>query len=151
MVADAELIANAPTDLRALLDEVERLRGITPQFPHYPEGDEVVPETPPRYGIRWNGPKEPLAVPMSDGYWTPWHLASNEIEETHLSYKKVLNDLSADVRKLTAERDKAFALGVRAMRHAAADAVDCPAPECACEGHPHALAIRALTDPEYQP
>jgi hypothetical protein len=74
--ADADLIAHAPTDLRALLDEVERL---------------------------------------------------------------------------TAERDKAFALGVRAMRHAAADAVDCPAPECACEGHPHALAIRALTDPEYQP
>jgi hypothetical protein len=106
---NAELIAHAPTDLRALLAEVERLRGITPQFPHYPEGDEVVPETLPRYGIRWNGPREPLAVSMTDGYWTPWHLANIEIEETHLSYKKVLNDLSADVRTLTAERDNALA------------------------------------------
>lgn len=30
----------------------------------------------PRYGIRWNGPQGPIAVPMPDGYWTPWHLAT---------------------------------------------------------------------------
>lgn len=42
----------------------------------------------------------------------------------------------------------AFLRGVEAMREAAVVAVDCPAPECACEGHPHALAIRALTIPE---
>lgn len=30
----------------------------------------------PRYGIKWRGPEEPVAVPMPDGYWTPWHLAS---------------------------------------------------------------------------
>ena len=34
----------------------------------------------PRYGIRWDGPTEPVAVPMEDGYWTPWHLAHREIE-----------------------------------------------------------------------
>jgi hypothetical protein len=37
---------------------------------------------------------------------------------------------------------------VREMRTVRGE-VTCP--ECACEGHPHALAIRALTDPEYQP
>lgn len=32
----------------------------------------------PRYGIKWQGPQEPICVPMEDGYWTPWHLAVNE-------------------------------------------------------------------------
>jgi Site-specific DNA methylase len=32
-------------------------------------------KTLPRYGIQWNGPQEPIATPMPDGYWTPWHLA----------------------------------------------------------------------------
>ena len=51
--------------------ELERLRGITPELPPRPPRGEGLP----RYGIRWNGPTEPLAVPMDDGYWTPWHLA----------------------------------------------------------------------------
>lgn len=51
--------------------EVKRLRGLTPEFPpRPPDGDGL-----PRYGLRWNGPVEPIAVPMDDGYWTPWHLA----------------------------------------------------------------------------
>jgi hypothetical protein len=51
--------------------EVERLRGVTPALPPFPpEGYDA-----PRYGIRWNGPTEPITVPMEDGYWTPWHLA----------------------------------------------------------------------------
>lgn len=33
-----------------------------------------------RYGIKWNGPREPIATPMDDGYWTPWHVANDEIE-----------------------------------------------------------------------
>lgn len=33
-----------------------------------------------RFGIRWNGPQEPIAVPMDDGHWTPWHLANAEVE-----------------------------------------------------------------------
>jgi hypothetical protein len=33
----------------------------------------------PRYGIEWVGPRKPIAVPMDDGYWTPWHLANQEL------------------------------------------------------------------------
>ena len=57
--------------MRALRAEVERLRGIQPELPPMPpEGVGL-----PRYGLRWNGPDKPLAVPMADGYWTPCHLA----------------------------------------------------------------------------
>ena len=52
-------------------DDIERLRGVTPEVPPRPtEGNGL-----PRYGLRWNGPHEPVSVPMDDGYWTPWHLA----------------------------------------------------------------------------
>ena len=55
-----------------LATEVVRLRGITPELPPRPdEGGGL-----PRYGLRWNGPTEPVAVPLADGYWTPWHLAA---------------------------------------------------------------------------
>lgn len=51
--------------------EISALRGLTPALPpRPPEGHGL-----PRYGLRWNGPSQPLAVPMEDGYWTPWHLA----------------------------------------------------------------------------
>lgn len=51
--------------------EIERLRGLQPESPPRPsEGSGL-----PRFGLRWNGPSQPLAVPMDDGYWTPWHLA----------------------------------------------------------------------------
>lgn len=30
----------------------------------------------PRFGIQWQGPHDPISVPMADGYWTPWHLAA---------------------------------------------------------------------------
>lgn len=63
-----------------LLKEVARLRGIIPELPpRPPEGEGL-----PRYGLRWNGPDQPVAVPMPDGYWTPWHLAEEarkELEE----------------------------------------------------------------------
>jgi hypothetical protein len=39
--------------------------------PGSPEGDGL-----PRYGLRWDGPDQPVAVPMDDGYWTPFHLAA---------------------------------------------------------------------------
>jgi hypothetical protein len=52
--------------------EVERLRGIQPELPpRPPEGGGL-----PRYGLRWNGLEQPVAVPMDDGYWTPFHLAA---------------------------------------------------------------------------
>ena len=51
--------------------EISILRGLMPAWPpRPPEGHGL-----PRYGIRWNGPCQPLAVAMEDGYWTPWHLA----------------------------------------------------------------------------
>jgi hypothetical protein len=56
---------------RAAAVEVERLRGLQPDIPpRAPEGAGL-----PRYGLRWNSPSQPLAVPMDDGYWTPYHLA----------------------------------------------------------------------------
>ncbi len=33
-----------------------------------------------RYGIQWNGPDQPVCVPMADGYWTPWHIAADLID-----------------------------------------------------------------------
>lgn len=60
--------AEALLDARA---EVERLRGLVPDLPPRPsEGAGLI-----RYGIRHNGPTQPLAVPMIDGHWTPWNLA----------------------------------------------------------------------------
>lgn len=55
----------------ALRTRVEKLEGLKPELPPFPPQGSGLP----RYGLRWNGPTEPLAVPMDDGYWTPWHLA----------------------------------------------------------------------------
>lgn len=55
---------------------IAELRGLVPELPpRPPEGDGM-----PRYGLRWNGPRQPVSVPMADGYWTPWHLAEAECE-----------------------------------------------------------------------
>ena len=35
----------------------------------------------PRYGIKWNGENNPIVTEMSDGLWTPWHLAKGAIEK----------------------------------------------------------------------
>lgn len=54
-----------------LIAEIDRLNGLQPSLPpRPPEGEGL-----PRFGLRWNGPSNPLAVSMDDGYWTPWHLA----------------------------------------------------------------------------
>ena len=34
-----------------------------------------------RWGIQWNGPEQSIAVPMSDGYWTPWHIADELLRQ----------------------------------------------------------------------
>lgn len=58
-------------DVAPLLAEIKRLKGLQPAGPpRPPEGSGL-----PRYGLRWNGPHQPVSVPMDDGYWTPWHLA----------------------------------------------------------------------------
>ncbi|MDN4511383.1 hypothetical protein D3C76_946340 [compost metagenome] len=61
----------------SLLAEVEELKGLRPEWPPRPPDGEGLP----RYGLRWNGPQQPLAVPMEDGYWTPWHLAERLRED----------------------------------------------------------------------
>ena len=50
----------------------------------------------PRYGIKWNGAKKPIATEMADGYWTPWYIADKESDE-----------LSALVRRLARALRKA--------------------------------------------
>lgn len=51
--------------------EIARLKGVKPELPLPSLDDEKLP----RYGLRYNGPTEPLSTPFDDGYWTPWHLA----------------------------------------------------------------------------
>lgn len=60
---------------------------VAPSKPH-PEAPDS--EGLPRYGLRYNGPDQPLAVPMLDGYWTPWHLA----EEAHKTAQKACQKTS---------------------------------------------------------
>ena len=68
-----ELIKKLTEERDEARAEVERLRGILPELPpRAPDGHGL-----PRYGLRWNGPSDPASVPMADGYWTPWHLASD--------------------------------------------------------------------------
>ncbi|MEN5033848.1 hypothetical protein [Pseudomonas sp. TWI929] len=74
----AELYSECePEHILALLEEIEHLKGLQPAMPpRPPEGGGL-----PRFGLRWNGPQQPLAVPMEDGYWTPWHLAERLRED----------------------------------------------------------------------
>lgn len=67
----AKFMVAAREGVLALIAENEQLKGLRPSLPpRPPEGDGL-----PRFGLRWNGPGNPLAVSMDDGYWTPWHLA----------------------------------------------------------------------------
>lgn len=75
-------------ELEKLRGENERLKGIRPEFPPFPHEGEGLP----RYGIKWNGPKTPLAVPMIDGYWTPYHLAESELKAARADLKKAKFD-----------------------------------------------------------
>lgn len=76
---------------------IAELRGLVPELPpRPPEGDGM-----PRYGLRWNGPRQPVSVPMADGYWTPWHLAEAECE--HL--KDCQENAMLHMTGLVSERD----------------------------------------------
>lgn len=63
--------------LRAALSAPVQDGFLKPKLPPYP-GE--IPDGPmPRYGLKWNGPDQPIAVPMDDGYWTPWHIANHKL------------------------------------------------------------------------
>ncbi len=76
----AATIARLEGERDALRARVKELGGILPELPPFPP-HEGKGEPLPRYGLRWNGPTQPLAVPMVDGYWTPWHLADAALKE----------------------------------------------------------------------
>jgi len=91
-----------------LRNENERLRGLAPELPpRAPEGDGL-----PRYGLRWSGPDQPLAVPMVDGYWTPWHLAEGvrkELEErwgAEVGHANRHHQTAQDLRGVLAEFER---------------------------------------------
>jgi hypothetical protein len=50
-------------------------------LPPYPECDTGpnAPRTLERWGIKYQGPREPHCIRMDDGYWTPWHVAEATI------------------------------------------------------------------------
>ncbi|MBA1187934.1 hypothetical protein G7Z99_02625 [Pseudomonas entomophila] len=66
-----------PAEVERLRTENIRLNGLRPEGPPRPPAGDGLP----RYGLRWNGPQQPIAVPMNDGYWTPWHLADRLRQE----------------------------------------------------------------------
>ena len=84
--------ANRLSDLLAASEqEVVRLRGLQPELPpRVPDGEGV-----PRYGLRWNGPEQPVAVPVDDGYWTPFHLVEHLRDYFKIEFqrRKALVDL----------------------------------------------------------
>lgn len=129
--ADADLLLSAAIDeLVELRERVKVLEGLKPELP--PRPPELDPNAPkvvglPRYGLRWNGPTQPLAVPMDDGYWTPWHIASAKREGLCVAITKLTDvrdglhraqgcDLPIDrIRKLIDRCDEAVNLIDEAM------------------------------------
>ena len=41
----------------------------------------------PRYGIKWNGPTNPITTEINDGYWTPWHIANDAITKLKIEFE----------------------------------------------------------------
>jgi len=75
-----------------LRQEVEALQGIQPEMPPMPPNGKGLP----RYGVRWNGPTQPLSVPKDDGFWTPWHLAQAECEKLRAAVHRLCNMYEVD-------------------------------------------------------
>jgi hypothetical protein len=93
---DFELLAT-PDAVLALLSEIDQIKGLIPEWPPRPPRGEGLP----RYGVRWNGPQQPLAVPMVDGYWTPWHLADQvkaENEALRHALQAVTDQVEGNIR-----------------------------------------------------
>jgi hypothetical protein len=90
--AELQKLIRDPAAVQALLTENERLKGLIPEWPPRPPRGEGLP----RYGVRWNGPQQPLAVPMEDGYWTPWHLA-DQLNTENEALRQALREITAQV------------------------------------------------------
>lgn len=90
-----QLVLNCGDNVELLASEVRKLSE---------ENNQPTPPAPEldRYGIQWNGPTEPLPVPMSDGYWTPWHIANDELQRL----KEELDNVSHLARFLAVTWDK---------------------------------------------
>jgi len=42
-----------------------------------------------RFGWEWTGPKDFVAKPMPDGYWTPWHIAQQSLTSAEVTPEMV--------------------------------------------------------------
>lgn len=51
--------------------------------------DELV-----RYSVQWYGPAQPICSPMPDGYWTPWHVATAEIDDMRAERDRLRTQLA---------------------------------------------------------
>tara|TARA_B100002019_G_C21262543_1_gene597587 strand:- start:1012 stop:1302 length:291 start_codon:yes stop_codon:yes gene_type:complete len=72
---DKALIDGITQLINNLEKENDELKGIKPGF--FPK--KLSTTGLPRFGIRWNGDKQPIATPFDDGYWTPFHIADEII------------------------------------------------------------------------
>lgn len=64
--------------------------------------DELV-----RYSVQWYGPAQPICSPMPDGYWTPWHVATAEIDDMRAERDRLRTQLAEVIAR--AERAEANA------------------------------------------
>lgn len=58
---------------------VEALPTLPPRPPVRERHSSPSPLT--RWGIQWNGPEQAIALPIDDGYWTPWHVADELLRQ----------------------------------------------------------------------
>lgn len=64
--------------------------------------DELV-----RYSVQWYGPAQPICLPMPDGYWTSWHVATAKIDDMRAERDRLRTQLAEVIAR--AERAEANA------------------------------------------
>lgn len=52
-----------------------------------------------RYGVTWGGGEGPLLTELSDGYWTPWHIAEEELAQLR-AYRDSNLQLGLDIGQI---------------------------------------------------
>ncbi len=96
-------------EIARLRAQVEALQGLRPEIPQRPPHSNDSRYQHPalkRYGLRWNGPGQPVSVPMEDGYWTPFHAALAEVEALRASRGELLEVLRVVVRDWTEQFER---------------------------------------------